>query len=264
MNTLSLIGGALTLRTDTFKVLRERSDVFYRGFLLVFLVGLLAGAFTAGEVLTTNVLRPPNEKLVTQEVLRGFENSYNGAPEARSTIEPYLTEFVAMGFELSQLPPNSGSAFRPFAQLLRWLGESTSVPFGGSFLGFLLIAGLFVHLTSRWLGGRAGIAQMLGLSALGLAPHLLDPISSLIRLAGNLSGSGAFGPVESLIGLVVFVWGAVIYVKATAVAQEFTYGRALGAILIALALTAFLAVIIAILMGGLVAGLIAALVAAAG
>ena len=262
MNILSLVGGALMLRTDTFKALSERSDVFYRGFFVIFVIGLLAGAFAAGTELTTRVLRPPNESLVTQEALRGFQNSYNGPAALRATIESYVTEGVAMTFELSRLPPNSGAAFRPFARLLSWVGESTAVPFGRSFLGLLLLAGLIVHLTSRWLGGRASLAQMLGLSALGFAPNVLDPLSSLFTLAGNLTGSGAFGPLASLIGLVVFAWGAVIYIKATAIAQQFSYGHAIGAILIALAITALSVVLIALVVGALVAGLIASLVAA--
>jgi hypothetical protein len=262
MNIFSLVAGALMLRTDTFHALRERSDVFYRGFLVLFLVGLLAGAFAAGTDLATRVLRPANERLVTQEALRGFENSYNGPPEIRSMIGSYITEGVAMGFELSRLPPNSGAAFRPFARLLRWLGESIAVPFGSSFLGFLLLAGLVVHLASRWLGGRAGVAQMLGLSALGFAPYVLDPIARLLSLAGNLSGSGALGPVESLIGFVVFAWGTVIYVKATAIAQHFSYGRAIGAILIALGITFLSLVLLSVMVAAIFASLIASLVAA--
>jgi hypothetical protein len=263
MNTFSLIAGALTLRTDTFKALNERSDVFLRGFLVVFMVGLVAGAFAAGAELTTSVLRPPNEQVVTQEALRGFENSYAGPPELRSTIEPYITEFVGMVFDLSRLPPQAGPAFRPFVRLLRWVGESIATPFGQGFLGYLLIGTLFVHLASRWLGGRAGIAQMLGLGALGFAPQVLGPVSSLLRLAGNLSGSNAFSPVENLIGLVAFVWGALILVKGTAVAQQFSYGRAIGAILIAVLVVIVVGVLLAaglaVLVGAGVATLIAAI-----
>lgn len=262
MKTISLLVGALTLRTETFKTLRERSDVFYRGFLLVILVGLVAGAFSAGTDLTTQVLRPPNEKAVTQEALRGFENSFNGPEDSRSIIESYLTEGVAMGFELSRLPPNSGAAFRPFTKLLRWVGQSVAFPFSSGFLGFLLFTALLVHLASRWLGGRAGIAQMLGLSSLSLAPHIFDPLSSLLKLTGNLTGSGAFGPLESLIGFVVFVWGLVIYIKATSIAQELSSARAIGSILIAVGLSALLAVLIAASMGAVVAGLIVSVIGA--
>jgi hypothetical protein len=263
MNALSLVAGALTLRTDTFERLKERSDVFYRGFLVLLLVGILAGAFSAGEVLLANVFRPPSESQVTQEVIRGFENSFRGTGDARSTVEPYVTEAVAMGFELSRLPPNAGSAFRPIARLLNWLGGAVSIPLGGGFLGFLLLAGVFVHLASRWLGGRANFSQMLGLSALALAPHLLDTLSSLLKLAGDLSGAGVFGPVQSLIGFIVLGWGAVIYAKATAIAEGFSYGRALVAMLVALGLAALIFAAIAFAAGALVAGLIASLVAAA-
>ncbi len=261
MNILSLIGGALALRTDTFKTLRERSDVFYRGFLVVLVVGVLAGAFAAGGALVTRVLRPPNVNRVTQEALRGFENSYTGPPELKPVIASYIQESVAMAIEIDRLQPQAGAYARPIARLLRWLGETLAMPLGGGFLGLLLLGGLLVHLSSRWLGGRAGMAQMLGLGALGFAPQLLDPISSLLTLAGNLSGVGAFGPVRSLIGLVALVWGVVIYVKATAIAQQFSYLRAIGAIIIAVVLAALLLVLIAVIVGLIVGGLIASLLA---
>lgn len=251
MKTLSLTGGALTLRDDAFRNLWGRSDVFYRGFVVVFLVGLIAGLFSSGVELATRVLRPANEHAVTQAALRGFETSYNGPSEMRATIESYITEGVAMAFELSRLPPQAGAALRPVTRILAWLGGAVSVPLGGGFLGLLLLGGLLVHMTSRWLGGRGGIAQMLGLGALAFAPHLLDPISSLLVLAGNLSDTAAFGPIESLIGFIVFVWGLAIYVKATAVAQEFSYGRALGAILIALAVLLLVVAVAAAVVGAL-------------
>lgn len=262
MSILVMISGSLSLKDSTFRSLRDRSDVFYRGFLVLALVGLLAGLFAAGVELTTRVLRPANEKLVTEEAVRGFESSYYGPPEGRPVIEAYITEGVAMGFEVSRLPPRGGVAFRPFARVLNWLGQGASIPLGGGFLGMLFVGGLLVHLSSRWLGGRSGMAQMLGLSALAFIPHLLDPVSSLLGLAGSLTGSGAFAPIQSLIGLVVFVWGIVIYVKATAVAQEFPYGRAVGAVLIAFVLGFLLVVLVAVIFGALVAGGIVSLIAA--
>lgn len=260
MSTLTLIAGALTLKGSTFNMLRERSDVFYRGFLVLLLVGLFAGLFASGADLATRVLRPANERLITQEALRGFENSYTGPAEGRPVIESYITEGVGMGFEITRLPPQAGAAFRPFARLLNWLGQAASVPFGVGYLGMLLLGGLLVHLAARWLGGRAGISQMLGLSALAFAPHLLDPISSLLVLAGALTGTGALTTIENLIGFVVLVWGVAIYVKATAVAQGFSYGRAVGAVLIALGLGLLLVVLVAVIVGGLAAAAITALV----
>jgi len=259
MNILSTIGGALAFRTDTFKALRESSDVFFRGFLVMVVVGLLVGAFASGADLVTRVLRPPKENRVTQEAMRGFESSYTGPPELKAVIGSYIQESVAMAFEIERLPTQAGAYARPIARVLRWLGATIATPFGNGFLALLLLGGLLVHLSSSWLGGRAGIAQMLGLGALGFVPRLLDPISSLLRLAGNLSGVGAFGAVEGLIGLVVLVWGIAIYVKATAIAQQFSYARAASAILIALVLAVGVVILISVIFGLLVGGLIASL-----
>ena len=258
MNILSLLGGALTLRTETFATLRERSDVFYRGSLVMLFIALMMSAFAAGVPL----LHPATEAQVTAEALRGFMQSYNGPAAMQGMIEAYIREGIAIGFEIHQLPPNAGAAFGPIARFLEWLGAVLTTPWSGGVLGYLLLAGLLVHLTSRWLGGRAGMAQMLGLSALSYAPQIFYPVSSLLTLGGTLTGAGAFGALNSLVGLAIFVWSTIIYIKATALAQGFTYGRAIGAILLALLLVIGASVLLACLGGALIAGAISARVSA--
>ncbi len=257
-----LLGGALTLRTDTFKNLRERSDVFYRGFVLLLLIGLLAGAFAVAVPFVTQALHPLSEQQVTAEAISGFEQFSIGPGVYQSMIESYIREGTAMVYEIMALPPNAGAAFRPFKQILDWVGGLLTTPFTFGFMGFLLLFGLLVHWTSRWLGGRAGMAQMLGLTALGWAPHILDPISSLLTLGGNLTGAALFGTLNTLLGWLLLVWGAVIYVKATAIAQEFSYGRSIGAVLLAIVLILLAIVLLSCIVGGLFAALIASLVPA--
>jgi hypothetical protein len=66
---------------------------------------------------------------------------------------------------------------------------------------------LVVFALARALGGRGSLAQMLGATSLYAVPHLLDVLRPIPWL-GPAAGLAAFG------------WGAVIYVKATAAAND--------------------------------------------
>ncbi len=259
MSTLSLLGGALTLRTQTFTALRERSDVFQRGFVALLIVGWLAGAFAAGVPLITRTVRPATEQQTINQVLRQVEQSPNGGPAARALLTPYITEGVAMGFEISQLPPNAGAAFRPVARLLDWFGALLATPFSFGYMGVLLLVGLFVHWVSRWLGGHGDLAQMFGLTALGWAPQLFNPLQSLLTLAGTATGAGIFGLLNSLLGLVLFLWGAAIYIKATEVAQGFTLERAIGAVLLAVLIAVIVAILLLCIVGAVLGSIFSVL-----
>jgi len=79
--------------------------------------------------------------------------------------------------------------------------------------------GLLVLVFAKLMGGRATIQQMLGTTSLVAVPHLLD-LFAFIPCLG------------SLLGLVAFLWGLVIYVKGTAVANEFGLGKAVLAVLL--------------------------------
>ncbi len=72
------------------------------------------------------------------------------------------------------------------------------------------------------MGGTATIQQMLAVSSLVAAPHVLDALN-WVPCAG------------ALIGLLAWIWGVIIYIKATMVANRMT------------AVPAFLAVFLPIL-----------------
>jgi len=97
---------------------------------------------------------------------------------------------------------------------LRSLGAFLSLPFGrlAGWIGYAM----WVLLVAKLLGGRATVAQMLGATALYVAPHALDILSSVPCLG-------------LVIGMVTTVWGIAIYVKAVAVANEFSISRAIAA-----------------------------------
>jgi hypothetical protein len=254
----SLIIGALLLRSSAFAELRARSDVFYRGFLVMLVIGLIAGAFEVATDLLKGLQAQPSEDQVIERALSGFENSYNGPPQLKDMIGSYIREGVAIGYEIAHLPPRAGVESQPLVTGLEAIGRIASTPFGFGFMGFVLLAGLMVQVTSRWLGGRATVAEMLGLSALSYAPDLfLRPLLSLLSLGGAV-----LSPLTGLLGFVLVVWETVIYIKATSVSQYFSVWRALGAILLAV-LVAFLVVcafviVVIVVFSGLIASLIAA------
>ncbi len=256
MSILHLLSGALRLRTETFQSLRERSDVFYRGFLVVLVVGLLTGAFAAAVPLIEGAVRPPTEAQVTQQITQGITGFSPAAGSFRATIEAYVREAVGISLDIRRLRPNAGRSFDPVARALDWLGQTLATPFSFSFAGLLLLGGILVQLVSSWLGGRAALAQMLGLTGLAWAPRVLNPISSLLVLGQDVSASGALGALNSFLGFVLLIWGAVIYIKGTAVAQGFSYGKALGAFLLAGVILLVLVALFACVFGGLIAALL--------
>jgi hypothetical protein len=76
-----------------------------------------------------------------------------------------------------------------------------------------------VLVAAKILGGRATVQQMLGCTALAAVPFIL----------------GVFGFIPQLgywPGLIAFLWGLVIYVMSTAVANEFGIGKAILAVIL--------------------------------
>ncbi|MGB8644933.1 MAG: YIP1 family protein [Anaerolineae bacterium] len=242
----ALLTGALALRDRTFTDLREKSSVLLRGFLVVLLVGLLAGVFQASvhmlQASQANIgisVLPPSVRAMIP-------------PPYDAMAEDYAREGAGISVDIQKLSPQAGEGFRSVTYLLDWVGMTLSVPLSMDFIGWMLLAGLLVHLTSRWLGGHASIAQMLGLTALAFAPRILDPLS--IVLSGlDASTGGGLGIISSLIGLIVFVWGIAIFIKATAVAQGFSLARALGAIILAFVVAALVSFLLGLVVGALFA-----------
>lgn len=232
MSFSDLFVGAVTLNGRTYAHLRERSDVFYRGFLVLLFAGLVVGACASlsGSI---RDLRPLTTKeQVLAQANQIFDNSFQGTPAMREQVRPYVTEIASMIFELESLPPRAGEGARPVAAVLDYVGSVLATPFSWAWTGWLLFAGLLFQFASRLLGGRASMAQMLGLTALAAAPQIFTALTSLLALIATAAGLSVLNGVNTLLGFLIAVWSAAVYIKATAVAQNFSIGRAVGAILI--------------------------------
>lgn len=243
MNLRDMFIGALTLRTETFVQLRERSDTFFRGFWVLFVSGAIAGVFGATQTLALRLVPPPPKEVIINALQMALGTNSLIPPAMQPMAQSYAVNSASLAYEISQLPPQVGEWAIPLKNALYWLGTVVSTPFDLSYIGWTLLGGLIIGGVAGSLGGKNDLNKMLGLTALAAAPQAFNTIPALLATIATLTGVTA---LTSLNGLMVFVftlWSAVIYVKATAVAQQFTMGRAVGSIVIgvgALALMVFL------------------------
>lgn len=194
-----------------------RADALKRGLALLILVTLLSGVIS----LIINVigdLRPMNIEAQRQAVEQGIQEflSYmrqfsDLPPDFEKVMRAYAQPGMEIGFRIAALPTPLP---QPVGRVLEGLGAFLSLPFSrlAGWIGY----GIWVFLVAKLLGGRATVSQMLGATALYAVPHVLDVLGFVPCL----------GPV---LGLVATVWGIAIYVKALAVANDFSIDRAVVA-----------------------------------
>jgi len=254
---LSTLWNVSLLRDEAFGGFRDRRDVFFQGFLIIVAVSLLVGipAF-AGDV--AKALQPPMSEAQLEDAASRFEIGMRQIEpflsfmpsEARQQLPEISRMFrtwIAAGVEISSLHTVLP---RPLGPLLEAFGGWLSLPFveSGFPLSVVSLAawlgyGLWVMLLAKLLGGRGTLARFLGTSALYAAPHVLSFFAWVPLL----------GPV---LGWIAFLWGIVIYVKATVVSHELTVGRALVAVFVPMVAIVLLVVVGAALVGALISGML--------
>ena len=257
MNLWNLFIGALTLRTETYVQLRERSDTFLRGFLVLAVAGVIAGAFVATEMLVTQLALPSKDAAVAQ-VQAGMAQAQI-PPAFRGMAEAYVLNAVSMVYELEHLPPQAGAWATPLATGLDWLGATLRTPFNFGYVGWTVVGGLLFGGVALWFGGRGDLNKMLGLTALAAAPQVFNALIVLLTTLATLTGISALTGLNGLLGLGIALWSAVIYVKATAIAQNFSVGRAVASIALGLAILVGLVVALIVLLVLVIGWLVSAL-----
>lgn len=120
-----------------------------------------------------------------------------------------LSSWLELQNDLDAAPRPLG---RPAGLALAGLQRAVAAPYRRLALWFPYT--LIVFALAKALGGRAGLAEMLGATALSAVPHLLDLLRPLPWL----------GPIAALAGA---AWGAAIYVRATAVSNGLGTAQAL-------------------------------------
>jgi hypothetical protein len=159
--------------------------------------------------------------------------------------------WIGAGAEISNL---SAVLPRPLGALMQAFGAWLSLPFAQSGFPLSVVSlvtwlgyGLWVMLLAKLLGGRGTLAGFFGTSALYAVPHVLTFFAWVPCLG-------------SVLGLIAFVWGIVIYVKATLVSHELSVGRALVAVFAPMLVIVLLVLVGAALVGALLSGMISSAV----
>jgi hypothetical protein len=258
---LNTLWNASLLRSEAFSGFRDRRDVFFQGFLIIVAIALLVGlpSFAADAIRAAQPRQAEAQfEEASAEIEKGLAQmepflGFLSAEQREQLVQlpQMIKPWIAAGVEISNLPTVLPS---PLGALLQAFGAWLSLPFANA--GFPLAAvslatwlgyGLLVMLLAKLLGGRGTLAGFFGTSALYAVPHVLSFFVWIPCL----------GPILSL---VAFVWGILIYVKATVVSHELTVGRAVAAVLLPMAAVVVLVFAIAVVLGVLVSGVISSAV----
>jgi hypothetical protein len=245
---------AAIFKTDAYERVAERRDAFFLGFVTIVAIALIIGipSFITGLI---NTVSPAPSAAEVQTALDDIEQTFNQfapfmgdvPPEMRTMILAQINQVAELAIETGrQLDALPRPLPKPIGGIFESFGRYTSQPFAdarppltavtlGTWLGY----GIWVMLFAKLLGGRGGLVSFFGTTALWAGPFLL----TFFRFIPVL---GAF------LSLIAFIWGLVIYVKATAVSHRFSGGRATVA--------AFLPMLLLLLLGLLFAGSIGALI----
>ncbi len=217
---LQLARDVLLFKHETYAQHVARADALKRGLALLVLVTLLAGVVSF-IINVVGDLRPTSVEARRQEAEEGIQEFtkslgtmrqfFDVPPGFEREITTYMRAGMGMGFRIEALPTRLP---KPVGRVLTDLGAFLSLPFSrlAGWIGY----GIWVLLVAKLLGGRTTASQMLGATALYAVPHVLDILNFVPCLGGVL-------------GLVATAWGIAIYVKALAVANDFSIGRAIAA-----------------------------------
>jgi len=218
---IAIFRGALTLDTKTFDDLKASPAAFRKGFTFLLVIGLITGIVVGLVGMIQGLSTNPATEIA--QARQGLEQTMGQfmPPEAAAQFLDSLN----MGMRIAERVTQEAKSPlpHPVGVVFEQIGVMVSYPFG--WLGSLMFYGALVQIAAKLLGGRGTIAQMLGLTSLTVAPYILSAVAVLVNAIPFAGGC-----LASLIGLVEFVWGIVIYVKGTAVAHEMTGGRALMAV----------------------------------
>ncbi len=224
--SVRLTGDVLSLKDDAFIRVRDSGDAFARGLAVLIAVALIVGLITAVVSFVGGVTAGPPAQQVErarQEMLRNIQTwqslSSSSAENTQflKTFEDNMNSGFQMATEIAQVAQQTTPLPAPIVDLFQALGRFVSYPW--SRIGTWMFYSLLVLIAARLMGGTATVQEMLGVTALYSVPHLLDALQ--------------FIPcIGALLGILAFLWGLVIYVKGAAIANRFTTGKAIVAVVL--------------------------------
>lgn len=225
-------------RTDAYRQLAQRRDAFWRGFLVIVAIALLAGlpSLVTGLAQGAAATEPASETAAARQAFKqGMEglttalNQFDISDADRAQMLTRVEEGFDLALRISGEVADLPTALpKPVGRLLEQVGGWLSQPFAdGRFplaaaaLGTWLGYGVWVMLAAKWLGGRGTLVSFFGTTAMFALPHVVDVLTWVPYVGSAL----AFGAAA---------WGLAIYVKATAVSHQISGGRALLAVVLPL------------------------------
>jgi len=239
----ALARGVLRLEATTIAAHVASPEALKRGLLLLVIVSLLAGFFPLASRLAGSFGRVDMDQ-IERDVLNQIQQQLqmNPAwqdPELRAIFEENFKLGFAIARQVVSLRPNVSFLPGWLENVLRALGEWLSTPLAwlGAWAGYAL----WVMLFAKLLGGRATLERLLAATTLFVVPQVLNVLTELLNLLGRIPVAGAcFGGLGLLVSLAATVWSAVVYVKATAAANEFSLAKAALATLLPALVLVFL------------------------
>jgi len=233
---IKTLWGTLILNDTAYRDWRDRPNLFWRGILLVVVVSLIAGLVTFGINLVAQV-RPVDPERVRVEMKQAFDQALNynpgwqqADPEVQQMVEENMQAVGDMVIDIMKI---QSPLPRGIAGFFEALGTYLTAGLGA--LAGWLAYGALVLVAVNLLGGSAKLSDFLGMVSLYAIPGLI----------GLLGWVPCVGGILAFIG---FVWGVVMYVKATSVGSGLDTGKSvLAVILPALAITVLASLLAALL-----------------
>jgi hypothetical protein len=251
----TILGDAALLKTGAYTWMAGRIDAFMLGFLIIVAVALITGIpVFVGDLIEG--LQPGPTPGEVDEIMNQIETTFENMgpmmgdmpPAARDAILAQIRDVMQIVIDVEAritalprpLPAPVGTLFESFGRYASRAFADSGLPLAGATLGTWLGYGIWVMLFAKLLNGRGTLAGFFGATAFFALPFLLTFFGFIPVL----------GP---LLGLIAFIWGVVIYVKATAVSHDFGYGRAMAAVFLPLLIIAALALVFGVSIATLIA-----------
>ena len=139
---------------------------------------------------------------------------------------------------------------KPVSEAIMVLGQWLGSPF--ALLAVWLVAGAFVFICAKILGGQGSLREHMALALLAFAPQVLT-------IVGSFSVCPALEPLAGVLFVVACLWSLVILVVGLRTAHAFSTGRAVGTLVLACVLVGASGLLTAMFWGAVLGGVISLL-----
>lgn len=223
MHWTDTLVSALRLEDHVFVELRDAAEGFRRGLTIIIVISLIVGLVLSAASFVRGLTSSPTQEIVAvQENMRQMFDqmrqfgAFGGDEQAWQQFIQNFEAGIDIGRRVGEVVERTTPAPMSVADFFEALGQWLSYPFG--WISAWMLYGVLTLVFAKLVGGTASIQGMLAATSLVAAPHLLNALD--------------FIPfVGTLLGLVAFIWGLVVYVKGTAIANQIDTERALLAVL---------------------------------